>query len=161
MNGLSFLLAAGIFAPSAPADDLSTLLVWVAVPAAILGAAAAIAVKRAILGNQRFRSHRPGIRTFVWVGIADLVVWAILWPMLLVVRIQVPSAPRGLWIFGLLMVVALGYLANRHGFGRAFDPKVAGSLRGTLLAELFTILMPFLAAIFGVLIFWILTALGV
>ena len=121
----------------------------------------AVAIKSTILNREPFKSHRPGTRVFLWVAIADLIVWAILWPLLLAVRIQVPSAPRGLWIFGLLMVIALGYLANRHGFGRAFDPKVAGSLRGTLFAELFTILMPVLTAIFGLLIFWILTASGV
>jgi hypothetical protein len=59
------------------------------------------------------------------------------------------------------MVVALGYLANRYGFGSAFDPRVAGSIRGTLLAELFTILMPVLSVAFGFAIFWLLGALGV
>ena len=60
-----------------------------------------------------------------------------------------------------LLVVALGYIANRYGFGKAFDPAVAGSLRGTMLAELFTILMPVLSVGFGFLIFWLLGALGI
>jgi len=34
-------------------------------------------------------------------------------------------------------------------------------LRGTLLAELFTILMPVLAVAFGLLIYWILSVSGV
>ena len=42
-----------------------------------------------------------------------------------------------------------------------FDPVIAGSLRGTLLAELFTILMPVLAVVFGVLIYWFIEAIGV
>ena len=143
-----------------PPRDLGQLLVWVAVPAAILGALAAGAIKRAVLSRPRFRDHRPGVRTFVWVGLADLVAWAILWPALLAVRLQGISSNRGLWVLALLMVVALGYIANRYGFGRAFDPSVAGSVRGTMLAELFTILMPVLAVIFGLVIFFALGMWG-
>jgi len=135
-----------------PPSELEQLLVWVAVPAAILGALAAAAIKRAVLSRPRFRDHRPGFRAFIWVGLADLVVWAILWPALLAVRLQGISSNRGLWVLALLMVVALGYIANRYGFGRAFDPSVAGSVRGTMLAELFTILMPVLAVVFGIVI---------
>ena len=144
-----------------PAEDLGLILVLIAVPAVILGAAAAALIKRAILSGSRFRSQRPGTRTFVWVAIADMVAWGVLWPALLVVRIQGVAGHRGLWVFGLLLVVTLGYIANRYGFGKAFDPAVAGSLRGTLLAELFTILMPVLSLLFGLLIFWLLSALGV
>ena len=152
-----------LFSSSAtpPAEDLGRLLVWVAVPAAIIGAAVAAFIKRAILSNPRFRSQRPGVRTFVWVAIADMVAWAVLWPALLVVRIQGVAGQRGLWMIALLLVVVLGYIANRYGFGKAFDPAVAGSLRGTLLAELFTILMPVLSVGFGFLIFWLLEALGI
>ncbi len=139
--------------PPGPPEDFSQLLVWVAVPAAILGALAAAAIKRAVLSRPRFREHRPGLRAFVWVGLADLVVWAVLWPALLAVRLQGISSNRGLWVLALLMVVALGYIANRYGFGRAFDPSVAGGVRGTILAELFTILMPVLAVGFGIAIF--------
>jgi hypothetical protein len=89
------------------------------------------------------------------------VAWAVLWPALLAVRIQGIGGWRGLWIVALVLVVALGYTGNRYGFGRAFDPTIVGSLRGTLLAELFTILMPVLAVVFGVLIFWLLAAIGV
>ena len=144
-----------------PAEDLGRLLVWVAVPAAIIGAAAAAFIKRAILSRPRFLSRRPSARTFVWVAIADMVAWAVLWPALLVVRIQGVAGQRGLWMIALLLVVVLGYIANRYGFGKAFDPAVAGSLRGTLLAELFTILMPVLSVCFGFLIFWLLGALGI
>jgi hypothetical protein len=151
-------------ASAAPEEPLSTgfsqLLVWVAVPAAILGALAAGAIKRAVLSRPRFRDHRPGIRTFFWVGLADLVAWAVLWPALLAVRLQGISSNRGLWVLALLMVVALGYLANRYGFGRAFDPTVAGSMRGTLLAELFTVLMPVLGVVFGLVIFFVVHLLG-
>ena len=146
--------------PIGPPEDLAQLLVWVAVPAAILGALAAGAIKRAVLSSPRFRDHRPGVRTFVWVGLADLVAWAILWPALLAVRLQGVSSNRGLWILALMMVIALGYIANRYGFGRAFDPSVAGSVRGTMLAELFTILMPVLAVIFGLVIFFALGMWG-
>ena len=90
-----------------------------------------------------------------------MVAWAVLWPALLAVRIHGLTGGRGLWIVALLLVVALGYTGNRYGFGRAFDPAIAGSLRGTLLAELFTILMPILAVIFGLVIYWILAAIGV
>jgi len=143
-----------------PPGDLGQLLVWVAVPAAILGALAAGAIKRAVLSRPRFRDHRPGLHTFVWVGLADLVVWAVLWPALLAVRLQGMSSNRGLWVLALLMVVALGYIANRYGFGRAFDPSVAGNVRGTMLAELFTILMPVLGVIFGIVIFFALGMWG-
>jgi len=152
-------LAASSVTP--PAEDLGRLLVWVAVPAAIIGAAVAAFIKRAILSRPRFRSRRPGARTFVWIAIADMVAWAVLWPALLVVRIQGVAGQRGLWMIALLLVVVLGYIANRYGFGRAFDPAVAGSLRGTLLAELFTILMPVLSVVFGFLIFWLLRAFGI
>jgi len=141
---------------TAPPDATANLLVWVAVPAAILGALAAGAIKRAVLSRPRFREHRPGLRTFVWVGLADLVAWGVLWPSLVAVRLQGGSSNRGLWILALLMVVALGYIANRYGFGKALDPSVAGSVRGTLLAEFFTILMPLLAVICGLVIFFIL-----
>jgi F0F1-type ATP synthase membrane subunit c/vacuolar-type H+-ATPase subunit K len=94
------------------------------------------------------------------VGLADLVAWALLWPALLAVRLQGVSSNRGLWILALMMVIALGYIANRYGFGRAFDPSVAGSVRGTMLAELFTILMPVLAVIFGLVIFFALRMWG-
>jgi hypothetical protein len=144
-----------------PTEDLGRLLVWVAVPAAVLGAAAAALIKRAILSKPKFRNQRPMARTFVWIAIADMVAWGVLWPALLVVRIQGVVGQRGLWLIALLLVVALGYIANRYGFGKAFDPAVAGSLRGTLLAELFTILMPVLSVGFGFLIFWLLGALGI
>lgn len=155
---LSTVVAASV---SPPTEDLSRLLVWVAVPAAILGAGVAALIKHAVLSSNRFRTHRPGVRTFIWIAIADLIVWAVLWPALLVVRIQEPSAPRALWVLGLLLVIALGYFANRYGFGRAFDPKIAGSMRGTMLAELFTILMPVFAVLFAFVIFWVLAAMGV
>lgn len=148
---------AATMAVSAPgtAADLSRLFVWIAVPAAILGALAAGAIKRAVLSRPRFLDHRPGLRTFVWVGLADLIAWAVLWPALLAVRVQGISSNRGLWIFALMMVIALAYSANRYGFARAFDPSVAGSFRGTMLAELFTILMPVLGVVFGLLIFFV------
>ena len=161
MKGITIALAAAVSAPSPPAEDLGRLLVWVAVPAAILGAGAAALIKHRVLATDRFKAHRPGGRRFLWVAIADLIAWAVLWPAVIVVRVQAPSAPRGLWVIALLLVVALGYVVNRYGFARAFDPKVAGSLRGTLLAELFTILMPVLTVIFGLLIFWALSATGV
>lgn len=144
-----------------PAEDLGQLLIWIAVPAVILATITAALIKRAILSRPRFRDRRPNWRTFAWVAISDMVAWAILWPALLAVRLQGIGSNRGLWIFALLLVVALGYLGNRYGFGRAFDPTVAGSLRGTLLAELFTVLMPVLAVVFGLLIFWILSLIGV
>jgi len=144
-----------------PAEDLGRLLMWVAVPAAILGALAATAIKRAILSSPRFRRHLPPIRTFVWIMTADMAVWGVLWPALLAVRIQGLSGHRGLWVIALLLVVALGYFANRYGFAKAFDPAVAGSLRGTLLAELFTILMPVLSVGFGFVIYWLQSTLGV
>jgi hypothetical protein len=140
----ALLVLSGVAQPPT-SGAFGQLLVWVAVPAAILGAIAAGAIKRAVLASPRFLDHRPGVRTFVWVGLADLVAWAVLWPALLVVRLQGVSSKRGLWVLALLMVVALGYIANRYGFHRALHPTVAGSVRGTLLAELFTILMPVLS----------------
>jgi len=149
--------------PSAPpeAENLVRLLFWIAVPAVILATILAAFIKRAILSSPRFRDRRPNWRTFAWVAISDMVAWAVLWPALLAVRIQGIGGGRGIWIIALLLVVALGYTGNRYGFGRAFDPAIAGSLRGTLLAELFTILLPVLAVVFGVLIFWLIAALGV
>ena len=149
--------------PSAPpeAENLVRLLFWIAVPAVILATILAAFIKRAILSSPRFLDRRPPWRTFAWVAVADMVAWAVLWPALLVVRIRGIGGGRGLWILALLLVVALGYTGNRYGFGRAFDPAIAGSLRGTLLAELFTILLPVLAVVFGVLIFWLIAAIGV
>jgi hypothetical protein len=161
MPPFAALLAAALGAAPPPAEDLGRLLVLVAVPAAILGAFVAAVIKRAILSGPRFRRHRPGLRTFVWIMIADMAVWGVLWPSLLAVRIQGLSGHRGLWVFALLLVVALGYIANRYGFAKAFDPAVAGSVRGTLLAELFTILMPVLSVGFGLVIFWLLVRLGI
>jgi hypothetical protein len=145
----------------ATAENLGRLLVWVAVPACIVGALVAAAIKRAVLSKPRFREHRPGVRTFIWVAIADLIVWGVLWPSLLAVRLQGIGSNRGLWVFALLLVVALGYIANRYGFGKAFHPEVAGSMRGTLVAELFTILMPVLAVVFGLALYAVLSRLGV
>ena len=149
--------------PSAPpeAENLVRLLFWIAVPAVILATILAAFIKRAILSSPRFLDRRPPWRTFAWVAVSDMVAWAVLWPALLAVRIQGIGGGRGIWIMALLLVVALGYTGNRYGFGRAFDPAIAGSLRGTLLAELFTILLPVLAVIFGVLIFWLIAAIGV
>jgi hypothetical protein len=161
MTALVMLIAGAQPSSSPPAEDLGRLLLWVAVPAVILATIAAAFIKRAILSSPRFRDRRPTWRTFAWVAVSDMVAWAVLWPALLAVRIQGLGGNRGLWILALLLVVALGYTGNRYGFGRAFDPAFAGSLRGTLLAELFTILMPVLAVIFGLLIFWILAAIGV
>ncbi len=150
-------------APTAPpeAEDLGRLLLWVGVPAVILATIVAAFIKRTILSSPRFRDRRPTWRTFAWVAVSDMVAWAVLWPALLAVRIQGIGGSRGIWIVALLLVVALGYTGNRYGFGRAFDPAIAGSLRGTLLAELFTILMPVLAVVFGVMIFWLIAAIGV
>jgi hypothetical protein len=154
------LISAGA-AAAAPAEDLGRILMWVAVPAVILATIVAGFIKRAILSTPRFRDRRPTWHTFAWVAVSDMVAWAILWPALLAVRIQGVGGGRGLWILALLLVVALGYTGNRYGFGRAFDPAIAGSLRGTLLAELFTILMPVLAVAFGILIYWALATTGV
>jgi hypothetical protein len=161
MPVLATMIAGAFPAAQPPAEDLGQLLVWVAVPAVILAAVVAGVIKHAVLSMPRFRDRRPPWRTFAWVSISDMVAWAILWPALLTVRIRGVDGGRGLWILALLLVVALAYIGNRYGFGRAFDPAYAGSLRGTLIAELFTILMPVLAVIFGVLIYWILHALGV
>jgi hypothetical protein len=153
MSLLAMMLASASPTAPPPPEDLGRLLLWVAVPAVILATITAGFIKRAILSTPRFRDRRPIWRTFAWVAVSDMVAWAVLWPALLAVRIQGIGGGRGL--------VALGYTGNRYGFGRAFDPAIAGSLRGTLLAELFTILMPVLAVIFGVLIYWILAAIGV
>jgi hypothetical protein len=154
------LISAGASA-AAPAEGLGRIVMWVAVPAVILATIVAGFIKRAILSAPRFRDRRPSWRTFAWVAVSDMVAWAVLWPALLAVRIQGVGGGRGLWILALLLVVALGYTGNRYGFGRAFDPAIAGSLRGTLLAELFTILMPVLAVAFGILIYWVLASTGV
>jgi hypothetical protein len=161
MTSLSAFVTGAYLAAPAPAEDLGRLLVWIAVPAVILATIAAAAIKRAILSSPRFRDRRPPWRTIVWVGISDIVAWAVLWPALLVVRIQGNGANRGLWIVALLLVVALGYTGNRYGFSRALSPQTAGSLRGTLLAELFTILMPILAIALGLVLFVVLGALGI
>jgi hypothetical protein len=161
MPTLAALIASAFPTAPPPAEDLSRLLLWVAAPAVILATIVAAFIKRAILSSPRFRDRRPTWRIFAWVAVSDMVAWAVLWPALLAVRIQGLGGNRGLWVLALLLVVALGYTGNRYGFGRAFDPAIAGSLRGTLLAELFTILMPVLAVIFGLLIFWILAAIGV
>jgi len=149
--------------PSAPpeAENFVRLLFWIAVPAVILATILAAFIKRAILSSTRFLDRRPPWRTFAWVAVSDMVAWAVLWPALLAVRIHGIGGGRGIWIIALLLVVALGYTGNRYGFGRAFDPAIAGSLRRTLLAELFTILLPVLAVVFGVLIFWLIAAIGV
>lgn len=161
MSTLAVMIASASPSAPPPAEDLGRLLLWVAVPAVILATIAAGFIKHAILSTPRFRQRRPTWRTFAWVAVSDMVAWAVLWPALLAVRIQGIGGGRGIWIIALLLVVALGYTGNRYGFGRAFDPAVAGSLRGTLLAELFTILMPVLAVVFGVLIFWLIAAIGV
>jgi hypothetical protein len=158
---LAVIIASASAAAPPSAEDLGRLLLWVAVPAVILASIVAAFIKRAILSTTKFRDRRPAWRTFAWVAVSDMVAWAVLWPALIAVRIQGVSGGRGLWVFALLLVVVLGYTGNRYGFGRAFDPAIAGSLRGTLLAELFTILMPILAVVFGVLIFWLIAAIGV
>jgi hypothetical protein len=158
---LAMMIVSASPTASPPAEDLGRLLLWVAVPAVILASIVAAFIKRAILSTTRFRDRRPTWRTFAWVAVSDMVAWAVLWPALLAVRIQGIGGGRSLWVFALLLVVALGYTGNRYGFGRAFDSAIAGSLRGTLLAELFTILMPILAVVFGVLIFWLIAAIGV
>jgi hypothetical protein len=151
-----------VAAEPATTETFARVLVWVAVPAAILGATVAGAIKRAVLASPRFLEHRPGVRTFVWVGLADLVVWAVLWPALLAVRLQGVGPRRGLWVLALLMVVSLGYIANRYGFHKALHPDVAGGVRGTLVAELFTVLMPLLSVVFAlVLLFFALRLRGV
>jgi len=161
MPFLAMMLVSASPAAPPPAEDLGRLLLWVAVPAVILATIVAGIIKRTILSSARFRDRRPPWSTFAWVAVSDMVAWAVLWPALLAIRIQGIGGGRGLWIVALLLVVALGYTGNRYGFGRAFDPAIAGSLRGTLLAELFTILMPVLAVVFGVLIFWLIAAIGV
>ena len=161
MPMLAVIVAGASAAVPSPAEDLGRLLLWVGVPAVILATIVAAFIKRTILSSPRFRDRRPTWRTFAWVAVSDMVAWAVLWPALLAVRIQGIGGSRGIWIVALLLVVALGYTGNRYGFGRAFDPAIAGSLRGTLLAELFTILMPVLAVVFGVMIFWLIAAIGV
>ena len=161
MSLLTIMLVSASPMASPPAEDLGWLLLWVAIPAVILATIFAAFIKRAILSSPRFRDRRPNWRTVAWVAVSDMVAWAVLWPALLAVRIHGIGGGRGIWIIALLLVVALGYTGNRYGFGRAFDPAIAGSLRGTLLAEFFTILMPVLAVIFGVLIFWLIAAIGV
>jgi hypothetical protein len=161
MPMLALIVAGASAAAPPPAEDLGRLLLWVGVPAVILATIVAAFIKRAILSSPRFRDRRPTWRTFAWIAVSDMVAWAVLWPALLAVRIHGVGGGRGPWILALLLVVALGYTGNRYGFGRAFDPAIVGSLRGTLLAELFTVLMPVLAVIFGLAIFWFIATIGV
>lgn len=147
--------------PAATAQDIGPLLVWVAVPAAIMGAVLALAIKYAILGRPRYREHRPVIRTFITVGILELAVWGVLWPTLLVGRIAGALAHRSHYVIAMLMVIAAAYLANRIGLRSALNPEIAGSLRGTLLADFFTILMPVLSVALGFLVFWLIATLGI
>jgi hypothetical protein len=161
MPMLALIVAGASAAAPPPAEDLGRLLLWVGVPAVILATIVAAFIKRAILSSPRFCDRRPTWRTFAWIAVSDMVAWAVLWPALLAVRIHGVGGGRGPWILALLLVVALGYTGNRYGFGRAFDPAIVGSLRGTLLAELFTVLMPVLAVIFGLAIFWFIATIGV
>ena len=147
--------------PAAAAQDIGPLLVWVAVPAAILGAVLAAIIKKAILSRPRYREHRPGVRAFITVGILDLAVWAVLWPTLLAGRIHGVWSQRSHYVVAMLMVIAAAYLANRIGFRSALKPEVAGSLRGTLLADFFTVLMPMLSVALGLLFFWLIATLGI
>jgi hypothetical protein len=119
------LLASSGAARLPPTGDPGQVVVWVAVPAAILGAIAAGAIKRFVLAHPRFLAHRPGVSTFVWVGLADAVAWAILWPALLAARLQASSSHRGLWVLALLV------------------------------AELFTILMPVLSVVFALVLLFV------
>jgi hypothetical protein len=161
MPALALIVAGAPPATPPEAENFGRLLVWIALPAVMLATIVAAYIKNAILSRPRFRDRRPTWRTFAWVAVSDMLAWAVLWPALLAVRLQGVGGNRGLWILAILLVVALGYMGNRYGFGRAFDPDFAGSLRGTLLAELFTILMPVLAVVFGLLIFWIFSIIGV
>ncbi len=147
--------------PAATAQDIGPLLVWVAVPAAIMGAVLAAIIKHAILSRPRYRAHRPGFRAFITVGILELAVWGVLWPTLLVGRIAGAWAQRSHYVIAMLMVIAAAYLANRIGLRSALNPEIAGSLRGTLLADFFTILMPVLSVALGLLIFWLIATLGI
>ena len=130
-----------------------------------------------VLYHRTLEGPKPGATAANMIPIAILMVMWVAWYTAifayviffglfvdLAIRQWKSRAPLSTWIHWLawgLLVVALGYTGNRYGFGRAFDPAIAGSLRGTLLAELFTILMPVLAVVFGLMIFGVLGWLGV
>lgn len=147
-------------ATAVSAQNVGPLLVWVAVPSAIAGAFLALIIKRAILGRPHYREHRPPASTFITVGILELAIWGVLWPTLLVGRAAGVWSQRSHYVIAMLLVIAAAYLSNRIGLRRALNPGVAGNLRGTLLADFFTILMPALSVLIGLLLFWIIATLG-
>ena len=146
--------------PASSAQNIGPLFVWVAVPAAIAGALLALVIKYAILGRPRYRTHRPPMRTFITVGILELAIWGVLWPTLLVGRVAGAWSQRSHYVVAMLLVIAVAYLSNRIGLRNALRPEIAGSLRGTLLADLFTVLMPALSIILGLILFWIFAMIG-
>jgi hypothetical protein len=153
-------LLSGPTAPAASAQNIGPLLVWVAVPSAIAGAFLALVTKRAILGRPRYRKHRPTVSTFITVGILELAIWGVLWPTLLVGRAAGAWSQRSHYVIAMLLVIGAAYLSNRIGLRGALNPEVAGSLRGTLLADIFTVLMPALSVLIGLLLFWIIATFG-
>ncbi|MEJ2188326.1 MAG: hypothetical protein P8Y93_02725 [Acidobacteriota bacterium] len=153
-------LLSGPTAPAVSAQNIGPLLVWVAVPSAIAGASLALILKRAILGRPRYREHRPPVSTFITVGVLELAIWGVLWPTLLVGRVAGAWSQRSHYVIAMLLVIGAAYLSNRIGLRGALNPEVAGNLRGTLLADLFTVLMPALSIIFGLVFFWLIATFG-
>jgi hypothetical protein len=137
----------------AQAQDIGPLVLIVALPSVLLGAAGSVWLKVLLLSRPLYRAQRPRLRRFVGLGLADFAVWALLLPAVLALRLS------GQWVYREHMLLALvaafvcSYLVNYFAFRRALLQAGAGLAAGVLLSALFAIAMPALVFIAGSTIF--------
>ena len=155
------LMACSVGAPLvlpaiAHAQDVGPLVVFVVLPAILLGAIFSVVLKFGLLSIPRYRQARPRLRRFIGIALADFAIWALALPSGLALRFGTRWVYKEYLPVALILAVAAGYVANYLAFHRTASVGAEGvTAAGMALIFLLTLLLPLLIIAFALVIFWI------
>ena len=155
------LMACSVGAPLvlpaiAHAQDVGPLVVFVVLPAILLGAIFSVVLKFGLLSLPRYRQARPRLRRFMGIALADLAIWALALPSGLALRFGTRWVYKEYLPVALILAVAAGYVANYLAFHWAVARGTESvTVVSMALVLLLTLLMPLLIISFVLLIFLI------
>ena len=155
------LMACSVGAPLvlpaiAHAQDVGPLVVFVVLPAILLGAIFSVVLKFGLLSLPRYRQARPRLRRFIGIALADFAIWALALPSGLALRFGTRWVYKEYLPVALILAVAAGYIANYLAFHRTASVGAEGvTAAGMALIFLLTLLLPLLIIAFALVIFWI------
>jgi hypothetical protein len=148
--------AALVLPAIAHAQDVGPLVLFVVLPAILLGAIFSVVLKFGLLSLPRYRQARPRLRRFIGIALADFAIWALALPSGLALRFGTRWVYKEYLPVALILAVAAGYVANYLAFHRTASGGAGGvTAAGMALVFLLTLLLPLLIIAFALVIFWI------